>query len=75
MLTSILTILPSIMILFFFTFGLNQRLVWRMEWLTLLPVRGRFPVIAHTLLINTPLDLKAIFYTMIQPETQAIMGS
>ena len=33
--------------------GSQRRLVWRCEWETLCPVIGRFPVIGHTLDINT----------------------
>lgn len=41
-------------------FGSHRRLVWRWEWLTLHPVEGRFPQIAHTLdILQQPLTRNA----------------
>jgi hypothetical protein len=60
------------MIRFFFTLGLNQRLVWRCEWLILLPVFGRLPVSAHTLLMTVPLGAETILFTTLSADNQAV---
>jgi hypothetical protein len=39
--------LPSIVSLAEWIFGRNRRLVWRLEWLTLLPETGPLPHTSH----------------------------
>ena len=44
-------VLPLIVIFAFCTFGKNQRVVWRFEWLTFLPALRRFPHTEHIAMI------------------------
>ncbi len=46
--------LPSTVIVAAWMFGLNRRLVWRLEWETFSPNMGVFPHISH-FKIGTPL--------------------
>ncbi len=50
----ILTRLPSTIVVTFWMFGSQRRLVRRLEWLTLCPNCGPFPHLSHLAMWGTP---------------------